>query len=226
MAFEPIELNAHELFGLAYATETILADSPQSFIALLTAGFQDEFASHAIEERINGSGVGEFLGAMKSGCLITVSKETGQVADTILTENIDKMASRCWRYGRAIWLANHSCRPQLKGLVRPVGTGGNSVEYFVANPNGQETLDGRPIFFTEHCGSIGDLGDILLGVWSEYLEGLYQPLQQAESIHVRFIANERAFKFWLRNDGQPWWRSVLTPKNGTTLSPFVTLQAR
>lgn len=226
MQFEPIELNAHELFGLAYATETILTDSPESFVALLSAGFRDEFQSKAMAERINGTGVGEPKGAMKSGCLITVSAETGQASSTIITENIDKMAARCWRYGQSVWLANHSTRPQLRGLVRAVGTGGSVVPYFDANPDGAETLDGRPIYFTEECAALGSLGDILLGVWSEYLEGLYQPLQQAESIHVRFIANERAFKFWLRNDGQPWWRAALTPKNGDTLSPFVTLAAR
>jgi len=31
MAFEQISLEAHELFGLAYASESILSDSPQSF---------------------------------------------------------------------------------------------------------------------------------------------------------------------------------------------------
>ncbi|MCC7343082.1 MAG: phage major capsid protein [Bryobacterales bacterium] len=66
MAFEQVTLEAHELFGMTYATETILTDSPQSFIAILAAGFRDEFASRAIEEYLNGTGTGEFLGVMKS----------------------------------------------------------------------------------------------------------------------------------------------------------------
>ena len=227
MQFEPIEMNAHELFGLAYATESILVDSPESFIAILSAGFRDEFAGHAIDERLNGTGAGEFLGVMKSGCLITVNKEGGQAADTVVTENIDKMSARCWRYNRAVWLANPTTKPQLMGLVRAVGTGGAPVLYYMPSQgNGPDILLGRPIFFSEYCAALGDKGDLLLGVWSEYLEGLYQGLQQAESIHVRFISNERTFKFWLRNDGQPWWKTALTPKNGDTLSPFVTLQAR
>ena len=65
------------------------------------------------------------------------------------------------------------------------------------------------------------------GVWSQYLEGYRQDMQMAESIHVRFLNHENTFKFWVRNDGAPWWRSALTPhKSSDTLSPFVTLAAR
>jgi HK97 family phage major capsid protein len=87
------------------------------------------------------------------------------------------------------------------------------------------SLLGRPIFYTEYLPTLGSAGDVLLCNWSQYIEGTYQPLQSAESIHVRFVNNERAFRFTMRNDGAPWWRSVLTPKNGSTLSPYVTLAA-
>jgi len=66
-----------------------------------------------------------------------------------------------------------------------------------------------------------------LANWSQYLEGTYENLQSAESIHVRFLNHETTFKFWLRNAGAPWWRTVLTPKkSASTLSPFVVLAAR
>ena len=70
------------------------------------------------------------------------------------------------------------------------------------------------------------MGDLILVNWAEYIEALYQGLQQAESIHVRFVNHERSFKFWVRNCGQPWWSTALTPKYGDTLSPLVTLAAR
>jgi HK97 family phage major capsid protein len=226
--FEQIHMVAHDLFGLAYASESLLQDSPQSFVAILQAGFQDEFASNRMNEILNGTGAGEFLGIMKSKALITVSKQGSQTADTIVKENIDKMIARSWRYMRAVWLANQTTIPQLRGLFQLVGTtGGAPVAYFNDGSNGGvQTLCNRPIYFTEYCAALGDLGDIMLVIPSEFLEGTYQPMQQAESIHVRFIAHERCFKFWLRNDGKPWWTSALTPKNGDTLSPFVTLQAR
>lgn len=226
MQFEQITMTANEELGIAFATEKILTDSPESFVALLSAGFADEYVANAMLERLQGTGVGERQGVMNSPCLIEVAKEGSQLLDTIVTENIDKMASRCWRYSRAVWLANHDTRPQLRGLVRVVGTGGSIVPYFQNDPQGAELLDGRPIFFTEFAQTLGDLGDIVLGNWSEYLEGTYQTPRQDESIHVRFVALERAFRFYRRNDGQWWWRSALTPRNGATISPAVTLAER
>jgi HK97 family phage major capsid protein len=227
MQLEQVTLHANAVFGLSYSTEEILVDSPISFVAILTAGFRDQFTSHLFNERLNGLGQGEPLGALKSPCVVSVAKETGQATKTIVTENIDKMVAACWRYGRAIWLANHDTFPSLMGLTRSVGVGGSLVNYLTYDPNGQAMLLGRPIYFSEYPATIGTVGDLVLGVWSEYLHGTYQPLESAESIHVRFETHERTFKFWLRDDGQPWWKASLTPKRGASnLSPFVTLATR
>lgn len=227
MTLEPVTMEAHSLFGLSYVTEELLVDSPTSFSAMLSAGFSDQFTAHLINERLNGTGVGEFQGVIGAACTVSVSKETGQAAATIVKENLDKMAARCYGFSKAVWLANHNCRPQLSALAQAIGTGGALVPYFTFDPNtGRAFLLGRPLIFTEFCKTLGTVGDLVLGNWSEYLEGIYQPLQSAESIHVRFVNHERAFKFWLRNAGVPWWKSALTPKNGDTLSPFVTLATR
>lgn len=227
MTFEQVTVEAHGLFGLSYATEEILTDSPISFAAILSAGFSEQFTGHLIRERIRGVGAGEMQGILNAACLVTVSKETGQAADTINKENIDKMRSRCWGYGKAVWLANYDTLPQLRSLSMSVGTAGVPVPYFQQEPGGQAYLDGRPLIFTEYASTLGDVGDLILGNWSEYLEGIYQPMQSAESMHVRFVNHERAFKFWMRNGGAPWWKTAMTPQNGTnTLSPFVVLEAR
>ena len=225
MSFEQVTLTANEEFGLAYATERIINDSPQSFVAIIQAGMASEYVANAMNERITGTGAGERQGALNAGCKVSVAKETGQVAATIVKENIDKMASRCWRYSKAVWLANQNTRPLLKSLVQVVGLGGNAVPYFTGG-GGAEQLDGRPLFFTEFAKTLGTEGDLILIVPSEYLEGTYQSEQYAESIHVRFASAERGFRFYRRNDGQWWWRSALTPKNGSTLSPVVTLATR
>ncbi len=225
MQFEQVEMNANEEAGFAFATERLISDSPQSFVALLSSGFGDEYAANAMKERILGSGVGERQGALNTPCLITVSAEATQVAATIVKENIDKMAARCWDYSNAVYLANHTVRPQLRSLYQVVGIGGVTVPYF-SQSSGQEYLDGRPIFFTEFAKALGTVGDLILGVWSEYLEGSYQSERSDESIHVRYMALERTFRFYRRNDGQWWWRSALTPANGDTLSPAVVLATR
>lgn len=235
MSFEQVRLTANPLFGLAYTSEEVLTDSPISFIALLEQGFSDEFAAKLMYERLRGTGVGEFLGVINAACTVSIAKETGQAGATIVKENVDKMQAQCWAYHAAVWLANQSTVPQLKSLSQVVGTGGAPVSYYSEMPAGmdengmpktQAMLNGRPLFFTEHCSALGTVGDLVLGVWSEYLEGTYQPLQSAESIHVRFVNHERAFKFWLRNDGRPWWSTYITPVNGSNLSPFLTLATR
>lgn len=220
-------LTAYNLFGLSYVTEELLTDSPTSFAAILAAGFSDEFTSHMIDERLSGTGVGQHLGVWNSPGTVTQAKETGQVLKTIVWQNILNMRARAWRYGDAIWLANHDTLPQLMEMVLPIGTGGVAVWNPSTGEDRPDLLLGRPIFFTESAETLGTVGDIGIYNWKEYLEGIYQPFQSAESIHVRFLEHERAFKFWIRNAGAPWWDAALTPKNSTTtLSPFVLLAAR
>lgn len=227
MEMELIELNATVLTGLAYASEELLADSAISFTALLEAGFRDEFTATMINERLNGTGAGQYLGVMNSPALVTVAKESGQAADTIVWQNIVKMRSRCWGYQNAVWLCNHDCLPQLMQLSMPIGTGGVAMWQVNGSEGSPNTLLGRPVIATEFCDTVGDLGDIVLANWSQYIEGTYSPLMSDESMHVRFEYNERAFRFGVRNAGAPWWRSSLTTKNSSnTLSPFVTLAAR
>lgn len=225
--FEQVVLNAHTLMGAAYATEEILTDSPISFAAIIQAGFSSEFTSKLLEEKLNGTGVGEFEGVSNCPATVSITKETGQAADTIVYENVIKMRAQVWGYQNAIWHANHDCYPQLAQLSGIVGTGGSLVWQPSAQEDRPDMLLGRPIFFTEYAETVGDAGDIMVCNWSQYLEGLYQGMQSAASIHVRFLNHEQCFKFWLRNDGRSWWRSALTPKKSAkTLSPFVKLAAR
>lgn len=230
---EMVNLKASSLFGLAYATEELLTDSPISFAALIDARFRVQFGAHMLNEKIRGLGGNEYLGILKAlaasslGPTISIAKETGQVADTIVSQNVIKMRARCWGYGSAIWLANQDAYPQLATMSITVGTGGQLVYQQSVVSDRPDMLLGRPIYYTEYASTIGDQGDLILANLSQFLEGVYQPIQGAESMHVRFVNHERAFKFWTRNAGAPWWRGALTPAKSTaTLSPFVVLDAR
>jgi HK97 family phage major capsid protein len=229
MQMEKVVLSAYSLFGLAYATEEILSDSPISFAAILEKGFKDQFTYKLTDERLNGTGVGEFEGIMNSPSLVSAAKDTNQTATTITGTNVVNMRARCWQYSRAIWLANHDCLPQLAQVCLTVGTNQYPISLYHQSMKEDlpDTLCGRPIFYTEYCKTLGTKGDLLLTNWAEFLEGTYEQLQSAASIHVRFVNHERTFKFWLRNAGKCWWRSPLTTKNSTnTLSPFVSLDVR
>ena len=200
MEMERVRLQAYSVFGLSYATEELLADSPISFAAIVAAGFQEEFLSNQQKERLNGTGVGEWLGVNNSPAKISIAKETSQTADTIVYANIVKMRARCWGYQNAIWMANHDCLPTLMQM-------NNDNNQLIWQPSAREgepdMLLGRPIFFNEYMETVGDQGDINLVNWKEYLNGDLQPLQSAESIHVRFVNHERAFKLWKRDAGTP-----------------------
>jgi len=224
MSFEQVVLQATGIFGLAYVTEELLQDSAVTFAALLASSFADEFRGHLFNERLNGTGVGEFEGINSSGCLVVQAKVGSQTATTFNYQNAVEMRTRCWGYSNAIWLANHDVFPQLALME---SSGGQIIWQPSIREDRPDLLLGRPIFFTEYCETLGAQGDVVLGNWGEFLEGTYQGLNQAESIHVRFSNHERAFKFWLRNAGGPWWRSAITPKKGaSTLSPFVVCAIR
>lgn len=222
MTLSQVSLVAYSLFGYSFATEELITDSPVSWVAAIEQGFSDAFAGKILDERINGSGIGEMEGILKSGALVSVP--SSQTADTIKYANLAGMMSRCWGYGKAVWMFNHDCLPELMAIQDGAGA-------HVWQPSAREGVPGlifgRPAFANEYCQTIGDAGDIILVNWSEYLEGIYQPMQSSESIHVRYAEHERAFKFWIRNAGVPWWSSALTPaKSSNTLSPYVTLAAR
>jgi len=215
------------LTGLAYATEEVIERSPESFVAIINSAFGDEWVSKLNGERIRGTGVGEYIGVLNSAAKIDVAKEGSQAADTIVGENLTRMRARIWGYGSAVWMANQDCYVSLT----TAHIQGTNSDIFLFHPgNGvdvPDTILGRPVIFDENMSTVGDNGDIMLINWSEYLEGQLGGPTLAESIHVRFIYNERTFKFNVYNDGAPWWRSALTPKNSAvTLSPIVGLAER
>lgn len=154
MQFEQVALSANSLFGAAYATEELLLDSPISFAALIAAGFDDEFESHMLDEMLNGTGVGEYLGINNSPCLITQDAESGQGAGTITYTNVIKMRSRCWGYERAIWIANPDTIPQLSAIKNPAAGQDSGIFHASAQDDIPDRLLGRPIVFTDACETL------------------------------------------------------------------------
>ena len=194
-------------------------------------GFSEEFGFKVDDALINGNGAGQPLGILSSNCLVTVAKESGQAASTVVVENIVKMWARMWARSRqnAVWLINQDIEPQLYTMSLSVGTGGVPV-YMPANGvsgSPYSTLFGRPVIPIEQCQTLGTKGDIYLADFSQYLIIDKGGMDSATSIHVRFIYDETVYRFVLRIDGQPIWNSALTPyKGSSTLSPFVALATR
>lgn len=225
--FRKVELELKKLFALWYATEELLADA-----AAMTAVATDAVASELgfkLEDAIfRGSGAGQPRGVFAdSGIYVSVAKETSQTAATINAANVAKMFGRIWAKSipTSEWFMNQDCLNQLPQMVigqQPIYTppGGFSTAPF-------GTLLGRPINVIEQSETLGTQGDIALLDMSQYALAEKGGLQQASSMHVRFLYDEQVFKFTQRVDGRPLWHSSLTPfKGSATQSPFVFLDTR
>lgn len=227
-----IELSLKKLVGLCYATDELLADA-QALDNILTQGFAEEFGFLLDDAVIRGTGAGQPLGILASPALISQAAEGGQVATTIVAENLMKMYSRMPGRNRqnAVWFINQDIEPQLMQMGVAVGLGGPLV-YMPPGGLSQApygTIFGRPVVPIEQCSTLGTVGDIIFADLNEYLLIDKGGMQSASSIHVNFVNDETAFRFVYRVDGVPIWASVLTPYQAgaaTTLSPYVALATR
>ena len=222
---EERELKVEDMYGLVYMTNRMLRDA----VAMSTYTkrvLRQQLAFKLDLEIWEGTGAGQCLGITKSDLPVIVAKESGQTATTIVAANVVKMLSRFkGDMSRAAWFVNQDCLPQFPLMTvgnQPVFIPGGS---FTNAPHG--TLFGLPIVPIEFAETLGAQGDITLADWSEYLLITKGGVEEAESIHVKFLTDETAFRFIVRNNGQPMYDSPITPLNGSnTLSPFVQLAVR
>ena len=120
---------------------------------------------------VAGTGAGQPLGIVNSDALSQVTKETGQLNDTIVAENVINMFSRMTAAGkrRAVWLVNGECWPQLFGMALIIGPTGYPLYMppggLSQSPYG--TILGRPVIEIEQCPALGDVGEhYLRGSWA------------------------------------------------------------
>jgi HK97 family phage major capsid protein len=228
--FGLFDLRLEDLMGLAYATERLLRDA-RALEAVMGQGFSEEFAFKVDDEIVRGSGVGECLGILNADATVSVSKETGQSAATLVFENVVKMWARLHARARrgAVWYYNQDVEPQLLTLNLALGTAGQPV---YLPPGGLRddpfgTLFGRPMVPIEQAATLGTVGDLILMDPGQYVLIDKGGIEAADSMHVRFIYNERAFRWVYRINGRPKWHSAITPYKGSnTQSAYVTLATR
>ncbi|MBH1939134.1 phage major capsid protein [Streptomyces sp. AV19] len=231
-SFGRVVLDAKKLTAYTTVPNELLSDSVGSFQAFIDQIFPEALAYYEDIAFLKGSGVGEPLGVLdaNNAAMISVAKETGQAADTIVWENIVKMFARMLpsSLDRAVWICSIDTFPELATMALSVGTGGSAIwlNNGVAGP--PMTILGRPVIFTEKApGLLGDLGDISFVDFGFYLIGDRQVMSAMSSPHFKFSQDQTAYRIIERVDGRPWLQSAITPQNnGPTLSPFVQLAAR
>lgn len=232
---KPAGAKLNKLICLCPVSDELMADAPQ-FAAYLERTIGKKMRWKVDYGILNGTGAGMPLGVLKAPALKTVAKEGGQSADTINSTNIMKMWMGCFGdfRGRAVWVFNQDCEVQLMSMV----VAGSSSDVPVYLPNGpanaamagtpQTTIMGRPAIPHQACQTLGDLGDIMLIDFSQYLIGYKTmgPVVSA-SIHLYFDYDLMAVKTVWRLTGLPLWSTTIAAANGSaTYGPFVALAAR
>ncbi len=221
-------LQLHKLLALAPVSDELLADTSA------LGSYLPDLMARSIRWKSNeafffGTGVGQPAGALNSGAVEVIAKESGQAAGTLLIDNIAKMIARLppGSYGRAVWMLNNDVLPVLFTLKL-----GDHAIYIPAsegakvNPYG--TLMGRPIMITQHAKSLSSEGDVMLADWKYYRTITKAGgMETATSMHLYFDADTTAFRTTFRVDGQSKLKSAITPANGSNkLTPFIKLGAR
>jgi len=228
LALKASRMELHDLYAFAAVTEEMLSDAPR-LNAQLQAKAGQAIAYKAAEAVMFGNGAGQPLGYMESGALVTVAKESGQSAATIVPANINKMYSRLTvpAGDQPFWVANRDIFPQLQAM----GFGSDTPLFYpptgiTGAPNG--TLLGYPVVYTEHAQTLGTLGDLSLVTPSGYFAAVRGGgVQFASSIHLWFDYGAQAFRWTFRMGGQPMLSEPISPDKGSaTKSHFVALATR
>lgn len=231
VALEQSTIRLNKLTSLVPVTEELLDDAP-ALATYLRRKVPEKMDFKLTDAIVNGTGAGMPKGLLQSDAMVTVAKESGQAADSIVFNNIVNMWARLYSRCRsnAIWLINQDIEPQLLSIQFP-GTGTAVPAYLPpgglsASPYG--TLLGRPVVPTEACQTLGDNGDIIVADLTQYMTAVKTGgIRQDVSIHLWFDYDTVAFRFIIRVAGQSWWNSAIDPKNGTaTKSCIVSLAAR
>lgn len=215
------------------ATLAVLIPASEEFLRVPAAGevllsaAAEELAVRTDSAVLVGTGTGMPAGIVREASVISVAKEAGQSADTIVKENIVKAVERLWPYsdGSAVWLASRSAQREILN--------GNAVDLVrFAEPSdtgdARMSLSGFPFIVVEQAPPLGDAGDILLADLSQYVLGSRGPIKTTSSTHVRFLQHESVFRFDFYIDGRAIWAGAVSAMNGAdaSQSPFVMIAER
>jgi HK97 family phage major capsid protein len=239
-----IELRPRQLATLVKVTNTLLANSSalEAFLDQAAVDDQIQTINAAI---MRGDGVAKPKGFLTSGGLVTITKESGQAAATIVQQNILKMWARCLEEEQALWLVNRDTMPQI-GAIAASGAAGTIPVMLAVQDNwptmavpGPMMLEGRPIRRLEQCSTLGTVGDIVLANMGGYALAFRArgdsvgtadsdpAIQKDMSMHLEFDKNRTAFRYLIAVDGQTWLQSAITPEQGSsTLADFVVIETR
>jgi len=121
---------------------------------------------------------------------------------------------------RAEWFVSGDQYGELLGLTNPGGLMPLVQPDYRVSPAG--TLLGRPINVIEQASTDSNESAFMFLDLSDYLLIGKGGIQEATSIHVKWLEDETSFRWTLRVGGAPMMRSAVTLPDGLTYSSMVT----
>ena len=229
-SFTQASWRLQKLAALVTATDELLDDATalESYIKTSAPAAIMHKLNNAI---ISGNGAGKPQGIINSPFTTTVSKESGQAADSIVARNIIKMYSRMIPDARAggAWYMNAACEAELYMMKDDVGNFIYLAPGSQMNQSPYGLLMGRPVYpMMSGMPALGDLGDIIFAnLKYYYMIEKAVGVKSASSIHLNFDKELTSFRFSLRVDGKCPFQSPVTTEFGAhQMSGFVMLEAR
>ena len=217
---ERLELSLDNAGVLVRVSQELIEDSMAGSVDQM---LRQVFAN-ALTQRLSQDVIAEIV---NSPAAISVAKESGQAADTIVGGNLLKMREKLKpsSLNRAVWLVAPDIYRQLLNSHStltnddyPLFIHGNGIDV-------PDTLLGRPIYTTEACSTLGDVGDVVLADLSK-LHHLMRGPYLDSSPHVQFEQNQLVYRFLIRDRLRTKFSSTYTTLSGFECAEFVTLAAR
>lgn len=241
-----IDFKVTDLTGFSTLSRDLIADNYIAADAMLQELFGMAFAWKFDWETLFGPGPGSPLGIYNSKAIVTVTrKATSLIKYEDLVAMQSQLYPSCWP--TAFWLTNNATFAQIANVIS------NTTNTFAYIPNALVTqaqmpvahdkyqqdgktfqarglLLGMPVRFSEKVPQLGTTGDIILIDPKSYGIAQRAGLEVGLSEHFLFDTDRIAYRFKMRNDARPLWRSYYQqPDNpsgtGTSMSPFVALHS-
>jgi HK97 family phage major capsid protein len=124
--------------------------------------------------------------------------------------------------GNAVWIANPTCIPQLATMTVPIGTGGALIPVLTSTAGKFQILT-RDVIWTSRVPALGTKSDLSFVDLKYIAYGLRSQMAIERSAHVGFVQDTLAYRLLVRFDAQPMLAQPMVPLNGSSLSPFITL---
>jgi len=229
--FGQARFTANELTGYTVCSNTLLQDNAVGLTSFLQRVLTEVPAWYEDYAFFNGSGAGEPLGIFNADCTIPVTR---QGTSALYMGDILNLYARILpkSRGKGKYVLNYAALPALLSLnsANAALAAGSNLIWINQNQGGLQnavpgTILGRPFVETEKVATLYSANDVSFIDFSYYIIGDRSALTIDASSHVGFTSNVTYWRFVKRVTGGPWLASALTPKNGNSLSPFVSLAA-